>query len=123
MEELGSIGRAFATPQFIISVFVGLIMIAGGIYLLVGFKPVQASSYSPPALPGQATLVPPQSSAASDFNSTQNTMVTVGGALLIVIGCIIPFAAWWRRKLIKRNPQVAAFVGLLDVAGMFKFLF
>jgi hypothetical protein len=123
MEELGSIGRAFATPQFIISIFIGVIMIAGGIYLLVGYKPVQASSYSPPSVPGHATLVPPQSSAASDFNSSQKTMITVGGVFLIVIGVIIPFAGWWRRKLIKSNPQVAAFVGFLDVASMIKFLF
>ena len=123
MEELGSIGRAFATPQFIIAIFVGLVMVAGGIYLLVGYTPIQASSYSPPSIPGQPTLVPPQPSGASDFNSSQKTMVTVGGSLLIVIGCIIPFAAWWRRKLIKSNPQVAAFIGLLDVAGMTKVLF
>ena len=116
MDELGSIGRAFATPQFVISVIIGLLMIAGGVYLLVGFKPIQ-----PPTTQTHLPGMPP--TASSDFTSSQTSSATIGGIILIVIGCIIPFAAWWRRKLIKSNPGIAAAVGFLDVASMLKFLF
>jgi len=113
MDELGAIGRAFATPQFVISVIIGLLMIAGGVYLLVGFKPVQPPTTHLPGMPPTAPSV----------TSSQTSSATIGGIILIVIGCFIPFAAWWRRKLIKSNPGIAAVVGFFDVASMLKFLF
>jgi hypothetical protein len=112
MDELGSIGRALATPQFIFSIIIGLVMIAGGMVLLFGYKPIQ-----PPTTQTHLPGMP------SDSTSSQTSAATIGGIILIIIGCIIPFAGWWRRKLIKSNPGIAATVGFLDVASMLKFLF
>jgi len=112
MDELGSIGRAFATPQFIFATIIGLLMIAGGMFLLFGYKPIQ-----PPTTQTHLPGMP------SDSTTSQTSATTIGGIILIVIGCFIPFAAWWRRKIIKSNPGVAAIVGFFDVASMLKFLF
>jgi len=104
MDGLASVGRAFATPQFIVAVIFGVGLIIGGIYLLVTPPPPE------PSLPGLPPPPPPSRAGRM-----------AGGGVMVVIGSIIPYAAWWRRKLIRSNPNVAALVGLLDVESMVKY--
>jgi hypothetical protein len=111
MDFFANIARASATPAFIVAIVVGLGLIAGGIYLLAS-RPVSMSA--PPLVPGGKPQPIPT------INNAVNTGRTIGGAIMIVFGVLIPLSGWIRRMTIRSNPDVAALAGMIDVARMIK---
>ena len=106
MDALASVGNALATPQLIGSVIMAFIFIGAGIYLVAFYTPIGSPM---PGIPASET-----------WNSWQKKAATVGGAILIIMGLIAPFGAWWRRKLIRSNPTLAAAAGAVDIMRMLR---
>lgn len=106
MDALASVGNALATPQLIGSVIAAFIMIGLGIYLVAFYTPIGSPMPGIPINEG--------------WNSWQKKSATVGGSILIILGVIAPFGAWWRRKLIRSNPTLAAAAGAVDIMKMLK---
>lgn len=100
MDGLASIERALATPRFIWALVISIGLVAAGIYLVTSYKPA----------PGPTIITDTKEKAAK-----------VGGWFMIVVGTISPFAAWFRRSLVRSSPQVASIFGLMDIARLLRY--